>query len=138
MRVGGCSRANRERVGAAEPGYHSLMKDPSLWESLAERLVREAAERGEFDALAGSGRPIPGLNRPCEPDWWAKQWLRRARLEDAADELRRRIRNEVPRLRAMQDREAAGVLIAELNAAIEAVNEELPEGQRLDLEKGAG
>ncbi len=103
------------------------------WESLAERLIREAAERGEFDDLPGGGQPIPGLDRPYDPAWWAKEWLRRTRLEDAADELRRRIRKEVPRLRAMGDREEAERRVAALNAAIEAVNEQLPEGERLDL-----
>lgn len=109
------------------------MKDPSRWESLAERLIREAAERGEFDDLAGTGRPIPGIDRPYEPAWWAKEWLRRTRLEDAADQLRQRVRKELPRLRAMREREVAQRRIAELNAAIEALNARLPETARLEL-----
>jgi hypothetical protein len=32
-----------------------------IFESLAERRIREAGERGEFDNLPGAGQPLPGL-----------------------------------------------------------------------------
>jgi DnaJ family protein C protein 28 len=39
------------------------------WESLVDRLVRESMERGEFDNLPGSGRPIDLRENPFEdPD----------------------------------------------------------------------
>lgn len=103
-----------------------------IWESVAERQIRAAAERGEFDDLRGAGKPIPGLDKGYDPNWWAKEWLRRTKLEDAAADLRRQIRNELPGLRAAGDRPAAARRAAELNGAIEALNARLPEDERLD------
>ena len=37
------------------------------WESSVERQIREAQERGEFDALPGLGKPLPA--EPWEGDW---------------------------------------------------------------------
>ncbi len=101
------------------------------WESLAERLIREAAERGEFDDLPGAGQPIPDLQKGYDPAWWAKEWLRRTKLADEADALRRLVREEIPVLRAGKDGPAAARRIAELNAAIDALNQRLPEAERI-------
>jgi hypothetical protein len=35
---------------------------------LAERAIREAQERGEFDDLNGQGRPLPEANDPFMPE----------------------------------------------------------------------
>ncbi len=47
---------------------------------LAERRIREAQERGEFDDLPGAGRPIPEATAPYEEMWWVRRWLERERL----------------------------------------------------------
>lgn len=39
-------------------------------------------EAGEFDDLPGSGKPIPDLDRPYDPEWWAKKLIERERLRD--------------------------------------------------------
>jgi len=40
------------------------------WESLVDRKIREAMEAGEFDDLAGAGKPIDLNENPYEdPDW---------------------------------------------------------------------
>ncbi|WP_345713842.1 DUF1992 domain-containing protein, partial [Kineococcus glutinatus] len=54
------------------------------FESTAERLVREALERGEFDALPGAGKPIPGLDRERSPEDWAVEKARREGLDTSA------------------------------------------------------
>jgi DnaJ family protein C protein 28 len=36
------------------------------WEPLIDRIVRESMERGEFDDLAGSGKPIDLSENPFE------------------------------------------------------------------------
>jgi hypothetical protein len=36
----------------------------ATWESVTERLIREAQERGEFDDLPGHGRPLPHDENP--------------------------------------------------------------------------
>lgn len=45
-------------------------------ESLAEKAIREAIERGEFDDLPGAGKPLD-LSRPGDPDWWVKNLVDR-------------------------------------------------------------
>lgn len=47
------------------------------FESTADRLVREAMERGEFDDLPGAGRPLE-MTDAGDPDWWIKRKLREA------------------------------------------------------------
>ncbi|MDR1798990.1 MAG: DUF1992 domain-containing protein [Bifidobacteriaceae bacterium] len=42
------------------------------FETAAERLVRQATERGEFSGLPGAGRPLR-LRHVGDPDWWIKQ-----------------------------------------------------------------
>ncbi|HEY7722774.1 MAG TPA: DUF1992 domain-containing protein [Pedococcus sp.] len=56
------------------------------FESLVERQIREAQERGEFDNLPGAGKPLPGLDGTDDPDWWVKGLIRREGL-DMADAL---------------------------------------------------
>lgn len=48
-------------------------------ETWVERKTREAVEAGEFDDPAGAGEPIPDLDRPYDPAWWARKWMERDR-----------------------------------------------------------
>lgn len=50
------------------------------YESPADRAIREAQERGEFDNLPGAGKPIPGLDGRHDPDWWIKSMLEREQV----------------------------------------------------------
>lgn len=50
------------------------------WESWIDQQVREAEERGEFKDLPGSGKPIPGLDKPFDELWWVRDKLRREGL----------------------------------------------------------
>jgi hypothetical protein len=47
------------------------------YESMIEKQIREAQERGEFDGLPGAGKPIPGIDAPHDELWWVKDKLRR-------------------------------------------------------------
>ena len=47
------------------------------YESLPERLIREAIEAGEFDELPGVGKPLPGAGVPDDDLWWVREWLKR-------------------------------------------------------------
>lgn len=58
------------------------MADLNRFESIAERRMRAAAERGEFDDLPGQGQPIEGLDRPYDPAWWTKRLIQRERLAE--------------------------------------------------------
>ncbi|MFW6598709.1 DUF1992 domain-containing protein [Propionibacteriaceae bacterium Y2011] len=52
---------------------------PLYRESWADRVVREATERGEFSNLPGEGKPISGLDKR-DDDWWVKGMLERERI----------------------------------------------------------
>jgi hypothetical protein len=53
----------------------------SRHESPAERQIRLAREAGEFDGLAGIGKPLPGLDDSIgDEDWWIKEKLRREQV----------------------------------------------------------
>ncbi len=54
--------------------------DPRVIPKLADRRIREAMDRGEFDDLPGKGLPIPDLEEGYDPDWWAKKWVEREGL----------------------------------------------------------
>jgi hypothetical protein len=45
-----------------------------------ELQVQQAMRRGEFDNLPGTGKPIPGLDAPHDPDWWLKRLIERERI----------------------------------------------------------
>jgi Domain of unknown function (DUF1992) len=51
------------------------------YESLPERLIRDAIEAGKFDDLPGAGKPIPGAGVPDDALWWVRDWLKRNRAE---------------------------------------------------------
>jgi hypothetical protein len=100
-------------------------------ESLVERQIREAIERGDFDGLPGSGRPIPDLDAGYDPAWWAKRWVLRNRLLDRAHELSRLAARERARARVPDLAEAALARLAELEREIAAIDAQLPPGERV-------
>lgn len=60
-------------------------KPPNLdVETWIDRQIREAGERGEFDDLPGSGKPLPGLDRPHDELWWIKDKVLREGLSTEA------------------------------------------------------
>ncbi|HMH45042.1 MAG TPA: DnaJ family domain-containing protein [Pyrinomonadaceae bacterium] len=67
------------------------------WESLVDQKIREAIEQGEFDDLAGAGRPIDLSENPYEdPDWrTAHRMLRNAGFAPAWIEERKDIDTEL-------------------------------------------
>lgn len=70
----------------------------SRFESLLDRQIRAAQERGEFDDLPGAGKPLASDTAPYRPDWWINQVVHREKagayaippvlaLKKTADEL---------------------------------------------------
>jgi hypothetical protein len=53
------------------------MEQKALWVDLQ---IRRAMERGEFDNLAGAGKPIRGLNGTHDPNWWVKSLIEREQI----------------------------------------------------------
>jgi hypothetical protein len=50
------------------------------YESAVEKAIREAQERGQFDNLSTSGKPLPGLDGPDDELWWVRNYVRREGL----------------------------------------------------------
>lgn len=61
-------------------GRGRRMEQQALW---VDQQIRAAMARGEFDDLPGSGKPIPGLDRPHDPDWWVKRLIERENIGGA-------------------------------------------------------
>lgn len=53
------------------------MERRAMW---LDAQVRDAMARGEFDNLPGAGKPIPGLDKPHDPDWWVKRLIERENI----------------------------------------------------------
>ena len=53
----------------------------SGFESWIDRQIREARERGAFDNLPGTGKPIPGIKGRHDDNWWVKGLIERENLE---------------------------------------------------------
>jgi hypothetical protein len=76
-----------------------------------EQQIQDAQRRGDFEDLSGSGKPIPKLADPHDPDWWVKDFVRREQIE--ADALlpptvllrkeKARIAETVARMRTEQE-----------------------------------
>lgn len=60
---------------AAQRAHRS--QHQSLW---VDMQIQQAIGRGEFDNLPGAGKPLPGIDRPHDPDWWLKQLIERERI----------------------------------------------------------
>ena len=96
------------------------MKDVP-YESWAERQIREATERGEFDNLPGAGQPIPGLNGRDEPDWWVRGFLEREKISmplPTSLALRREVANLPETLADVGDEATARQIVEDLNVRI--------------------
>jgi hypothetical protein len=52
----------------------------SWYESLVDRQIREAQERGEFDNLPGAGRPLRGIGDEYDENWWIRDLVRRENI----------------------------------------------------------
>lgn len=52
--------------------------------SMADRQIREAMERGDFDNLPGAGKPLD-LRGSSDPNWWIKRKIESENLEDIVE-----------------------------------------------------
>jgi hypothetical protein len=98
------------------------------FETWIERQIREAAERGAFDDLPGSGKPLPGLGKPYDEMWWVKRKLRRENLSYLPPSLA--LRKEAHE--ALEGATRAGTE-AELRERIGAINDKIRDAIRLGI-----
>ncbi|HXJ37130.1 MAG TPA: DUF1992 domain-containing protein [Candidatus Eisenbacteria bacterium] len=94
------------------------------WESWAESQIREAMERGEFDKLAGAGKPLPNIDGPPDDMWWVREKLRRENVSYLPPTLaiRKELEDALERVaRAESEAEVRGI-VAAINERIVRIN----------------
>ena len=81
-------------------GFHM-----SIFESIAERRIQEAIEKGEFDNLSCKGKPLPSDDLDLVPDelWMSYKILKNAGVVPEEIELRKSIMNLQQLLNACVD-----------------------------------
>ena len=90
------------------------------FESWIDRQIREAIERGEFDNLPGSGKPLQGLDRQDE-DWWIKAKLERENVRGLLPPslaLRREIQDIGATVADLREESEVRAVAEDLNARI--------------------
>lgn len=95
------------------------------YESWIDRQIRLAQERGEFDDLPGSGKPIPGAGEHYDEEWWLKDLVRREKLTGLAPAtlaLRKEVETLDATLAKLKSEQAVRSYVAHLNARIVKAN----------------
>jgi hypothetical protein len=96
-----------------------------------EDAIAAAIERGEFDNLAGSGKPLP--IRDSGPGWWARQYVERMRAEDAQVAFARELDQRLGEAWVLPDESAVRRWVAAINCEIaETSLEPLDEAEVID------
>jgi hypothetical protein len=93
-------------------------------ESWVERQIREGIERGEFDNLPGTGKPLAGLDGPRDEEWWVKAKLRREKVSylPPALAVRKELEVALERIAAATSETTVRRIVAEINERIVHVN----------------
>lgn len=112
------------------------MVDRPAFEPWIERVIREAQEEGKLDVTKGAGEPIPGLSRPYDPAWWARNWIAVERSREQAAGLARSIEQQLPRVLARATAAEVRRGLDSLNDGIATHNEANPKNELplLDVE----
>jgi hypothetical protein len=91
--------------------------------SWIEQQIQQAQREGLFDDLPGAGRPLR-TEDGADPNWWAKQLLRREQVDflPPALALRRSVERALEALPALRDERRVRELLAGLDAEIRRFN----------------
>lgn len=105
------------------------------FETWIERQIREAQERGEFDDLPGSGKPLPGAGRPHDENWWLNDKLKREGVSVLPPTLvlRRAAEDALVEAKSAKSEAEARRIIEEINERIRAAIRLPPAGPPLNL-----
>jgi Domain of unknown function (DUF1992) len=96
----------------------------SRYESLIDKQIRMAQERGDFDDLPGMGKPLPGRGTQDDDLWWLKGYLRREGISMEAMlpvslRLARRLERLPETVARLGSEPAVREAVADLNREIE-------------------
>jgi hypothetical protein len=141
------SPIGREVLGFDRPGCLSWWlvtdrKPPDVaWEDWIGRQIQAAMDRGEFDDLPGAGKPIPGVDKPHDDQWWLKQKLQRERVSFLPPTLaiRKDVEDTLAAVAGMGSEADVRRAVQQLNSRIRSVNRTATSGppsttMPLDLE----
>ncbi len=106
-------------------------KPPGVsFETWIEAQIRKAQEAGEFDDLPGEGKPIHKPGQTYDPDWWAKQLVKREGLSvlPPSLEIRREVEKTLEALEKLPSEKLVRERIRALNAKIRVVNSQVTYG----------
>jgi hypothetical protein len=101
------------------------------YESRIDRQIREAQERGDFDDLPGTGRPIPDRGELYDENWWLKEWVRRENLTGLAPtslKIRKEAEEVMQTLARQTQESVVRRIVTDLNGRIEQANRGLVDG----------
>lgn len=95
------------------------------YESVVDRQIRLAQERGDFDNLPGTGKPLPGHGEPDDELWWVKGYIKREGLSTepllpTSLQLARQIERLPETVRKLRSEYAVREAVRELNNRIVA------------------
>ncbi|OII62911.1 MULTISPECIES: DUF1992 domain-containing protein [unclassified Streptomyces] len=111
-------------------------KPPGVtFESWVDRQIREAAERGAFQDLAGLGQPLPDDSAPYDELWWIKGKMRREGLSalPPALALRKEAEETLEQIARASSEAEVRRLATDLNEKIAAAVRRPPPGPALNL-----
>ncbi|MCW2756317.1 MAG: hypothetical protein JWO46_63 [Nocardioidaceae bacterium] len=94
--------------------------------SYVDQQIRVAMARGDFDNLPGAGKPIEGLGKEHDPDWWVKKLVEREQITGVLPPALG-LRKEDAELDAVLDRETAEKVVRDL---LEDFNRRVVEARR--------
>ena len=80
-----------------------------------EEQIRLAQERGDFDNLPGAGKPIENLDRPYDPNWWARDFAKRVMAEDTDHNRLAHLEHRLTRVWALTDESKVRDAVTDLN-----------------------
>lgn len=104
-------------------------------ESWVDRQIREAAERGAFDDLPGAGKPLTGVDRPYDENWWIKDKLQQEGVSvlPPALALRKETEDAVAEARAARSEAEVRRIVTDVNDRIRQALRFPPPGPPLRL-----
>jgi len=106
-------------------------KPPGVsFETWIDKQIREAQERGEFDDLPGTGKPLPDIDRPRDELWWVRRKLKDEDISVLPPSMQ--VRNDLDearkRIAATDDEATVRAIVTEINEKIREVNRTVVSG----------
>jgi len=100
-------------------------KPPDVsWQSWIDKQIYDAQQRGEFDNLAGKGKPLSDIDEPLDDLWWVKRKLKEEGVSflPPALAIRREVELTREAIAAADDEDKVRELVLAVNERIREVN----------------